>query len=340
MSDPKPVMSSSIIVKYNKSSDTAAITDSCEEFTYEDYASGQSDAITLQLDNTDKKWFKGYFPVKGDYIKCTLTTKNWIEKPTNGKLYCGRFDIDEISFSGQPSIVNIEGVAVPKRQGISVAQRNKTWKKTTLKTILSDMAKRAGMPLVFDATDQKIEDESQSGQTDLEFAYGLCESYGLALKVFNNKLVCYDPTRYEKKNTVTTIEYGKFIGSYSCHANVTEVYDGVKVQYTLPKKEKAQTYKYIIPGHKGSRLLFVSDKCTSLKEAEIKGKAALRKQLRQSKTMSLSLLGNTKYKSACNIKIKGWGKMDGKYFIDSVTHNKTRGKYTCDLEIHRVVTNF
>lgn len=341
MSGEKPVMSSSVKVKYNKSSDTGAITDACEHFEYADYADGQSDTISLQMDNTDKKWLGKYFPVKGDYMKCWLTTKNWMDKPATGKLYCGRFDIDEAEFSGQPSICSLEGISVPKRTGFSKTARNKTWKKTTLKLILSDIAKRAGLSLVFDASDMKIDEQEQSGDTDLAFAYSICSDLGVCLKVFDNKLVAYDPTKYEKKKAVATVQYGaNYVENYSCHTNIDEIYDGVRVQYQLPKQEKSQTYKFIIPKHKGTHLLYLSDKCTSLKEAERKGKAALRKELRQSKTMSLTLTGNTKYKSCVNINIKGWGKMDGKYFIDSVVHTKVRGKYTCAVEAHRVVTNF
>jgi phage protein D len=56
--------------------------------------------------------------------------------------------------------------------------------------------------------------------------------------------------------------------------------------------------------------------------------------------MSFEVEGDVRYKAASTVQLKGFGKMDGKYFIDSVTHKKSRGAYTCSLTLHKVVTKF
>jgi phage protein D len=333
-------MRSYVAIHYNRSKDTAAITDGCEDYTYEDYATGQADVVNLTMDDSDRKWIGAWFPRSGDYLKCWIKTKAWESGKTNGSLFCGKFYIDECNPSGQPSRVTLSAIAVPKRSGFSKTERNRTWKKTTVKQILGDIAKRAGMKLVFDTGDHKISEESQSGQTDLEFAFLLCDSFDICLKVFNNKLVAYDQTRYEKKKAVRTIKYSDILGDYSGHAAVSKVYDGVKMQYAVGKKEAARTYEFKVPGMKGTRKMYVSDKADSLSQAEHKAKAALRKALREDFTMSFEVEGDVRYKAASTVQLKGFGKMDGKYFIDSVTHKKSRGAYTCSLTLHKVVTKF
>lgn len=333
-------MRSYVAVHYNRSKDTSAIAEACEDLSFDDYATGQADVVNLTMDDTDRKWIGAWFPRSGDYLKCWIKTKSWEEGKASGSLFCGKFYIDEINPCGQPSRVTLSGVSVPKKNGFSKTERSRTWKKTTVKQILGDISKRAGMKLVFDAPDHKISEETQNAQTDLDFAFSLCESYDICLKVFNAKLIAYDQTRYEKKKAVRTIKYKDLIGSYSGHAAVTKLYDGVKMKYTLEKKEASRSYEFTVPGMKGTRKLIVSDKADSLAQAEHKAKAALRKALRESYTISLSVEGDPRYKAAVNVKLEGFGKMNGKYFIDSVTHKKSRGAYTCSLTMHKVVTKF
>ena len=85
----------------------------------------------------------------------------------------------------------------------------------------------------------------------------------------------------------------------------------------------------------GTRILKLNEKASSLQDAEIKAKAKLLAHNRQCQTMSVTVKGDTKYISTKCVNVSGFGKLDGKYYIDSVTHNKDAGSgYTCTLEMH------
>lgn len=332
-------MRSFVELKYNESGKTKRITELMENFSFSDFASGSADSISLTLNDGKMEWMKAYYPKEDDWLKCWISTSGWPIPPAKGKLFCGKFQIDHMQFSGYGNRVIIEGTSVPQVVDFSVTQKDATWEETTVNTILKKLTGDAGIKLVWEAEDRKVKEISQSKTTDLEFAFSLCNEYGISLKVYNQSLIAYDQTKYEKKLPTFTIT-PKDISSYELSANINDRYDAVSYQYTDESSGETTTYNFKVPGTDGKRVLFVSEKAESVSDAEIKAKAKLRESLRQEKTISFSgLMGHKRYLSAKNFKLSGFGKMDGTYFIDSATHN-VGGAYTCDLTAHKVVTAF
>lgn len=52
------------------------------------------------------------------------------------------------------------------------------------------------------------------------------------------------------------------------------------------------------------------------------------------------MMGSAKYLAADCFNLSGFGNLDGKYFIDAITHQKSGGKYTISLTAHMAVTEF
>ena len=85
----------------------------------------------------------------------------------------------------------------------------------------------------------------------------------------------------------------------------------------------------------GSRILKLNETAESLQDAEVKAKAKLLEHNRQCQTMNVKVKGDTKYISSKCVKMTGFGKLDGKYYIDTVTHEKNAGSgYFCTLDMH------
>lgn len=335
-------MRSKLLMKYNGVSATDIIANDSDSFTWRDNATGEADTVTVGLSNIDHKWMNGYYPKSTDTFQAWIKMSEWPVDSKDGKLYCGMFRVDSLRYSGFPEKLQLSGISTPTDSNFNVKQKNKTWSKTTLKTILSGMTKDAGISLVFDADDVKIDEISQSGKTDLAFAFTTCSEYDLAVKLYNNKLVVYDQTRYEKKAAAYKITPDMLGGggAYSIDRQITTVYDSVKIQYATGKKGKNLDYEYKIPGKSGKRQMFITTKAESLADAEKKAKAALRKNIRDSRKLSLKLIGSAKYVAAECFELSGFGKLDGKYFIDSAIHSKSGGKYTVSISAHLTVTEF
>lgn len=323
---------SSVIVKYNDKDITKTITDYIEGFSYVDNASGTADTVTLKLNNKSGKWSGSWIPVQGDSVKTIIKLTNWNREGDNRIFDCGFFLIDDLSFSGPPSTASIGGISTPINTDFNVTKKNKTWQSTTVKGILSSIASSAGIGLYFSGQDYTIKEIEQSDQEDVNFAFQLCSSYNLAMKLYNKKIVVFDQVEYEKKDASLTIRRAD-VESYSIKKGMTRQYDGVSISYTDGILNKTLSYKFMLK--EGTRILKLNEKASSLQDAEVKAKAKLLAHNRQCQTMSVTVKGDTKYISSKCVNVSGFGKLDGKYYIDSVTHNKDAGSgYTCTLEMH------
>ena len=323
---------SSVIVKYNDKDITKTITDYIEGFSYVDNASGTADTVTLKLNDKSGKWSGSWIPVQGDSVKTIIKLTNWNKEGDNRIFDCGFFLIDDLSFSGPPSTASIGGISTPINTDFNVTKKNKTWQSTTVKGILSSIASSAGIGLYFSGQDYTIKEIEQSDQEDVNFAFQLCSSYNLAMKLYNKKIVVFDQVEYEKKDASLTIRRAD-VESYSIKKGMTRQYDGVSISYTDGILNKTLSYKFMLK--EGTRILKLNEKASSLQDAEVKAKAKLLAHNRQCQTMSVTVKGDTKYISSKCVNVSGFGKLDGKYYIDSVTHNKDAGSgYTCTLEMH------
>mgnify|MGYP001073599669 CR=1 FL=1 len=334
-------MRSYIDILYNGVDGTNIIGEDCESFSWVDRASGESDTLTLHLSNTGQKWMNGFFPSDTDVIKAWLRLEEWPVDYREGRIYCGAFMVDSIKYSGWPEKLDLSAISVPINSDFNVKAKSRSWESTTVRSILGDIATAAGIDLVFDAQDHNVESMSQSGKVDSTFAKDLCREYGLAIKLYNNKIVVYDQAVYERAAPVYTItrEDMGTAGAYRIDKQITKTYNSVKIQYT-DKSGQTLSYEYTIPDTDGQRQKFISSKADSLRDAEIKAKAALRESLRSSRTLTITKTGSAKHVAAQVFQLEGFGRLDGNYFIDSVTHNRSAGKYTCVISAHLAVTAF
>ena len=335
-------MRSKLLIEYNGVEATKIIADDCSSFTWKDNASGAADTLTLNLANISQKWMNGYYPSDEDTFRAWIQLQDWAADYRQGRIYCGCFMVDSLKYSGFPEVLQLSGISTPIDSNFNVKQKNRTWSRTTLRTISGDIARDAGIELVFDADDVSIDSVNQAGKTDLAFASSICSEYGLSVKLYNKKLVVYDQARYEcaeAKYDITHKQLGGS-GSYSISKQVTSQYDSVKIQYTNGRSGNTLTYEYTIPGKPGRRQMFVTTKAESHVDAEKKAKAALRENIRNSLRITVKMMGSAKYMAADCFRLLGFGKLDGKYFIDSVTHQKSGGKYSVSITAHLAVTDF
>ncbi len=71
-----------------------------------------------------------------------------------------------------------------------------------------------------------------------------------------------------------------------------------------------------------------------------KAKARLREQNKKEWTASCSLVGEIIYFAGTNINFEGWYKFDGKYHLETVTHNISNSGYAIDLSCRRCLEGY
>ncbi len=317
---------------YNGKNVSTAITDQLESFTYTDVASGETDTLAIVLSEIKHKWISDWFPDEEDYIESTIKVKDWNTQGDNRQLKCGKFMVDDFSFRGPPDVYNLNAISCPINSDFSSTSKSKTWSKTTVKGIAATIAKNAGITLYYDATAYNIDKLEQSGETDMSFLFRTCENYGLGMKIYNTKLVIFREEDYEKKASIGTIDK-KNCDSYDLNGTLIGKYHGVIMKYTVAKTNKTYSYEYM--ASKGKRILKVNEKADSLADAEIKAKAKLRKSNKDARTINLHLKGDVKYVAGTCFEVTGFGKFNGKYYIDKAIHTLTGG-YTVNLQMHMV----
>ncbi len=308
------------------------IAEQATAFSYTDVASGQSDSVSVTLQDIGKEWMGKLMPKRGASLGAKIILTNWGSREGKDTFDCGTFVLDDISFSGRPLSCVLGGVSVPAMDDFKSLPVTNTWEKTTVQDIASQIAGKAGVALYYDADTIQSAEIEQNKQTDSAFLYSLCEKYGLAMKVYNHKIVIFDIVRYEEKAAVLTLKETDTI-SWAFNTTIDGTYTGVNLDYTDPDIE--DTIK-VTMGSQG-RMYAINTQASSQYDAELQAAAKVNAANRGLQTMEVTLRANTKIVASHCVMISGFGEFDGKYYVDKIKHSLGKG-YTMQLSIHKVQT--
>lgn len=300
-------------------------------FSYTDVAGGQSDSMSVTLQDIGMEWLGELMPKRGASLGARIACVNWEGGEGRDCFDCGTFVIDDISFSGRPLSCVLGGVSVPAMDDFKSLPVTNTWEKTTVQEIASQIAAKAGVSLYYDADAIRIAEIEQSRQTDSAFLYSLCEKYGLAMKVYNQKIVIFDIVRYEEKGPVLTLKETD-INSWSYNTTVDGTYTGVNLDYTDPDAEDSIKVTMGSPG----RMYAINTQASSRYDAELQAAAKANAANRGVQTMEAAIRANTRLAASSCVMISGLGSLDGKYYVDKIRHSLGSGGYTMQLSLHKV----
>ena len=307
-------------------------------FKYNDNE-GKADDVQIDLEDRDRKWQKPWLPKKGDRIEASIKLINWRKEGEVSRLDCGTFYIDDVSFKGPPDTISIKGLSIPFPEGGKNAAQTRAWEDATLPTILGDVAKSAGLGLVYDAPVFLYDRVDQVRETDLAFAKRMAKKEGLAVKVTKSQLIIYSEVAYESKGTVRDIIRGQSdVISYSFNTTAAEEqYQKVEVSYMDNTKKKVVKYVYNVPGVEKGPTLKVNKRAKSIDEAMRWAKAEARAKNKGARTGKITLLGDENLVQGITVNVGNFGGFDGKYFIESCAHNVTGG-YKVDISLREVLS--
>ncbi len=302
-----------------------------KSFTFTGVASGEADRIEAVMENSDERWMMGWMPRKKDKVTARIVTKWWGGIQGRKEFLCGTFLVDHVSLSAPELVCTVGATSIPEFSSFRATEREKSWKKVKLGEIARKIAGRYHMKIVFDGPDFSVGTVEQSGQTDCDFLTDLCETYAYGIKIFKGKIIIYSKEKYEQKPVRGTITR-KMMEDFSFESNLCGTYTGAKMKYT-PEEGKETTVKV----GKGNRWLTVGGDADSVSQAKRKALAAVNTENEKTATMTVTIMGNTKYCETDTVKIKGLYRLNGKYFIDKVEHTLDgQSGFKTVLEMHRV----
>ncbi|SDD89913.1 phage late control D family protein [Sporomusa acidovorans] len=310
-------------------------------FSYSDHASGKADDLQISLEDREGLWISDWLPDKGATLKAALVTEHWTEQGKTEELPFGIFEIDTFDGKSLPSTVTIKGLSIPESTSLRGEEKTKSWEKVKLSTIAQDIATNAGLTLFYDTDDDPEEDRvEQTEQSDLAFLQKMCEDAGLSLKVTDQQIVIFDDAKYEKREPVMTIKRGQsYILDHSFSSSVRDVYAACRVEYRDAQNSDNISYTFNAPNKPATgKTLVINERVSSIAEAERLAKKKLRQKNKEETKMSFSLLGDIRLLAACTVMVEGYGKFDGKYFIEEATH--TGSGYTVKIDLRRVLEGY
>ncbi len=300
-------------------------------FTYTDPATGESDTISITFVNTDLRWLDSWLPEKGDKITAKIIQKNWDTGGGSGIFSCGKFCLDDLCFSGPTLTCTIGGVSVPEGNSFRSTERNKIWKEVTLKEVGAEIANKYHLLYDYSGDVITLGTVEQNEESDSGFLSRICQEHDMAIKIYYGKIIIYDKGVYEARPPVTTI-YARDMQDWSYNTTLTGTYTGAMIKYTSGADDK----ELVCAVGSGSRILNLNEKVESLKEAQIKACARVNAENERAETMSVTIMADTRITAGSNIEIEGLCRIDGKYFVDKVTHQiEAEGAYTMALELHK-----
>ncbi len=332
-----------VTAKYNNGDFSAATGTDIESITYVDSASDNSDSIDITINAQESKWLKGWFPEKGATIKPRIIGTNWNNTTGKGKhiIKCGLFVLDDISYKDGPSTLTIGGVSKPSNDNFSEYEREHVWKNTSIKRIGETIAKRYNLKFTYDADDHEIECEEQD-DTDSSFFNSLCKDYGLTLKIYAKRMWVYDREKYKEKNPVKTFNRNNIIrGSLTYSTTLSGTFTGGYFSYTDADKDVDITCS--VGG--GSHTKNVSRRATSVHDASVQLCAEINNANHGKTKLKFSTQGEWKVCSGHVIKLTGFGSaknggLNGKYFVDRVTHSYSSSGFISDIECSAIEKSF
>lgn len=330
-------------VTYNKQNIKAELEEHLKDWTYTDNLSGQIDDLQIVLEDVEHKWLSNWFPTKGSLLEAVIYKKYWKDQIIKTKI--GKFEVDEIDASGNPSEVTIKALSVPESSSsIRGEEKSKAWEKTTLKVVAADIAKRNKLKLYYQANENPKKDRfEQESETDLAFLYRLCNDEGFCLKITNNSIVILDEADYEKKAAVATINRLSKVDdeiqvlNWSARTTLSGTYKSCRVQYFDAIKKKTIKASYTPPNPpKVGRTLVIKEEVKSVAEAQRLAKKKLREANKEATTVNLTVTSEKHLDAGMTVNLRMFGKFDGKYIITQVIHSQA----TVQLSLRKCLVGY
>lgn len=308
-------------LRYNHHDVTEELQKYLLDWTFTDNLSGEIDSFDMNLSDKDMLWTGKWFPAKGSLINPIIIRNNWQDKEILTRL--GKFEIDEIKGKGFGTTISIGALAASDNSSLRGEDKNHVWEKVTIKTVMSDIAKRNKMKLVWQVTENPKKDRiEQENETDLKFIYRLCKDNGYCLKLANNTIVVMDESDYEKQSAVTDIRRLSLpkdkikVLDYSFTTSATGTYKACRVQHYDSKKKKRIAATFTAPkAKKVDRTLVVKEEVKSQAEALRLAKKKLREANKNATTISLEIFTSMHIDAGMTFNLKGFGTLNGKYIV-------------------------
>jgi phage protein D len=307
--------------------------------SFTDNLSGSADDLSLDLEDRDGLWSGDWRPQFGDTVEASLNAEAWFGEAND--LPIGKFAHDKIALSGPPRRASLKCVSAPLATGLRRRKRTHAWSGVTLRQIAEDIAKRAGLTLMYDGTVGKsYARRQQSDKSDLEFLDELCKEVGRTVKVTEGKIAIFDEQQIDKTPSSGTIDLiGGRVLSWNFDSDDSGRYGSCHVSFFDPRTGKTHKGEFVDKSNPDGQTIELRLPITSIGEATDRAKALLRNANRFATKGTLTTVGDPGLVAGVTFDLTNALGFDGKFIITRAEHRPVGG-YTCTLDVRRCLEGY
>ena len=298
---------------------------------YTDRLHASSSELDISMEDRLLRWIDPWYPEKGDRLNLELFYEQSFDK-----LDCGRFEVDDIEFTGPPDIISLSALATDIKLNLREV-RTKAYENTTLKKIAEEVAARHSLELVGEILDLTFERITQNEETDLNFLNKIADDYGQIVKIENGKLIFYNWTDLEAQDSVITLNRST-ISRYTFRDKAVGTYKACEIQYQDAQKKETITHtEPATPPREDGDILKIRERVENRQQAVARAREALRRANGSQVEATISLEGASIFVGGININVEEMGALSGKYQVLEAMHRLTSSQgWTCELKCRRI----
>lgn len=324
-------------IAFNGHNVTGVLNDYLKDVRYEDVAKDRCDSLDLTVHNINKEWLNAWYPKKGDEVVCKIVYGGYNKDGSDCTMNCGAFIVDEISFSGDPATMKISALGVPRYHSFTQEPRDAKWNKLTIEKILSKIARRYEMNYEYHAPSISVETAEQTDQDDAAFLYSICRAYGLNMKVYQDKIIVFDPALLEQKEAVATLTPNSFVDDgWSITDSLDGVYNGCYVTVGTGASAKKWYFGTVAKDSKDARIVRIRQSAENKADAKYKALAAINSSNEEAVKMSGDIWPTPAITAGTCVVVKDFGEPDGKYFVEKVGISIDGNETKMNVTMHKI----
>lgn len=230
----------------------------------------------------------------------------------------GKMTVDKISPTTQNALV--EAVSTSAR---AKKRRSRHYMKVRFFDVINDVALETGFSVFYMGAveNRYYENISRWNETPLAFLNRLCIREGYGLKVDDNRIIVYNKDNAEAEKSVLTITQSNTIDNIVKFQETACVTEAVKVQYFDAKT--GNKIEYTTGFEEAGETTVITEYVNDIAEAERFSKGYSKEKNKNCITALALIPLNTSIAATSNITFEGFGRYDGKYSIEELTHSPT-----------------